>query len=122
MGNDKSRFEILKSIDLFGTNLSFYIDRQRKHYTKLGGFLTLLWFIGGVLAFIFINYDDFLHNNPISTTSTSKETYRMSNFSMKKYGYLGEFVIINQEHLILEVYYTRLYIIITQLKILQKMP
>ena len=44
----------------------------------------------------------------------------MSNFSMKKYGYLGEFVIIDQEHLISEVYYIRLYIIITQLKNLTK--
>jgi hypothetical protein len=44
MGNDKSRFEILKNIDLFGTNLNFYIDKQRKHYTKLGGFLICLYF------------------------------------------------------------------------------
>ena len=76
--------EILKYIDCFGTKFTFYIEKNRKFYTPFGGLLTLLSFIIGVIAFIFINIDDFLHNNPSSTTSIVKEIYRNIKFKEEK--------------------------------------
>ena len=70
MRNNNSIFETLKNIDLLDINFYFYTDKKRNFTTKLGGSLTLLWFISGIFTFIYINYDDFLHNNPISTIST----------------------------------------------------
>ena len=81
MRKNNSRFETLKNIDLFSTSFTFYTDRK---YTKLGGVLTLLSFIVGIFASISINYDDFLHKNPISTISTSKEPYRNVKFLEEK--------------------------------------
>ena len=65
-------FEFLKYFDCFGTKFHFYSERKRKFYTSLGGILTIFSIIIGILVFIFINKDEFLHNKPISTTSTSK--------------------------------------------------
>ena len=65
-------FELLKYLDCFGTKFHFYSERKRKFYTPLGGIFTLLSFIISILVFIFINKDEFMHNKPISTTSTSK--------------------------------------------------
>ena len=76
--------EILKYLDLFGTNFNFYTEKNRKFYTSLGGILTLLSIIIGALVFIFINLDDFLHNNPNSTTSTSRENERNITFLEEK--------------------------------------
>ena len=76
--------EILRYIDLFGTHFNFYTDRKRKFYIKLGGMLTLLSIIVSILVFIFINFDEFLHNNPISTTSTSKAPERNIKFIEEK--------------------------------------
>ena len=76
--------EILKYLDFFGTNFTFYTERNRKFYTPLGGLLTLLSIIVGALVFIFINIDDFLHDSPISTTSTSRENYRNITFLEEK--------------------------------------
>ena len=76
--------EILKYIDGFGTKFTFYTEKNRKFYTPLGGILTLLSIIFGALAFIYINIDDFLHNNPSSTTSILKENYRNIKFKEEK--------------------------------------
>ena len=76
--------EILKYFDFFGTNYNFYIERNRKYYTAFGGVLTLLSIIVGILVFIFVNLEDFLHTSPISTTSTSRENYRNIKFSEEK--------------------------------------
>ena len=77
-------YEALKYFDCFGVRFNFYAERNRKLYTPLGGFLTLLSIIGGILIFIFINRDDFLHNSPISTTSTSKEKNTKISFLKEK--------------------------------------
>ena len=69
--------EILKYLDCYGTNFNFYSERNRKFYTPLGGILTLLSIFFGLLVFIFINLDDFLHNIPHSNTSTAKDNYRL---------------------------------------------
>ena len=65
-------FEILEYIDCYGTTFAFYINKNRKLYTPLGGILTLFSFIFGLIIFAYINLDDLLHNNPNSTTSIKK--------------------------------------------------
>ena len=76
--------EILKYIDCFGTKFTFYTEKNRKFYTPLGGILTLLSIIFGVIVFIYINLDDFLHNNPNSTTSIVKDNFRNIRFKEEK--------------------------------------
>ena len=76
--------ESLKYLDCFGTNFNFYTERNRKFYTPFGGILTLLSIIVGILVFIFINIDDFSHNAPISTSSTSREDYHNIKFINEK--------------------------------------
>ena len=69
-------FEILKYIDCFGTTFTFYTERSRKLYTTFGGILTIFSILFGLFIFIYINLDEFLHNNPNSTTSTERAKYR----------------------------------------------
>ena len=76
--------EIFKYLDCFGTTFNFYIERNRKLYTSLGGILSILSFIFGILVFIFINLDDLLQRNPSSTTSIAKENYRKIKFKDEK--------------------------------------
>ena len=79
------RNEILKYIDCFGTKFTFYTEKNRKFYTPLGGILTLLSIIFGVIVFIHINIEDFLQNNPNSTTSIIvKENYKNIKFKDEK--------------------------------------
>ena len=51
---------ILKYLDCFGTNFTFYTERNRKFYTQLGGILTLLAIFFGIIVFFYINLDEFL--------------------------------------------------------------
>ena len=44
-------WEILKYIDCFGAEINFFIERNRKYYTPLGGILTLLSVILGVCIY-----------------------------------------------------------------------
>ena len=76
--------QILKDIDLFSIHINFYIDQKKQYHTRLGGILTIISFIISILVFVYINYDDFIHNNPISTTSVSKEPYRNVKFLEEK--------------------------------------
>ena len=76
--------DILIYLDCFGTTFSFYTENNRKFYTKLGGILTLLSFIFGLIIFIFINLDDLFHHNPNSTTSTKRENIRKIKFGEEK--------------------------------------
>ena len=76
--------EILRYLDCFGTTFSFYTEKNRKFYTILGGILTLLSLIFGLIAFIFINLDDIFHHNPNSTTSTKRENVRKIKFGEEK--------------------------------------
>ena len=80
----KLLLEIIKYLDCFGTNFNFYTEKNRKFYTTFGGVLTILSIIASLLVFIFINLDDFLHNVPISTTSTAGEEYRNITFLEEK--------------------------------------
>ena len=76
--------EILKYFDCFGARFNFYIEKNRKLYTPLGGILTLLSCIFGILIFVYINLDDFLHNLPDSTTSTETKNHRIIKFKEEK--------------------------------------
>ena len=82
--NLKTLAEILKYFDCFGTTFNFYTERNIKLYTILGGILTILSITFGLVIFIYINVDDFLHNIPNSTTSTKKEDYRKIKFKEEK--------------------------------------
>ena len=82
--NNNITSEILKYLDCYGTHFNFYTEKNRKFYTPLGGILTILSIIFGLLVFIFINQDDFLHKNPISTTSTAKDNFRLIKFGEEK--------------------------------------
>ena len=77
-------YNVLRSIDLFGIHFNFYTDKKREFYTRLGGLLTFISFIISLSLFIYMNYDDFMHNNPISTTSFSKEPFRNVRFLEEK--------------------------------------
>ena len=79
-----NKYEILKYLDFFGTTFTFYIEKHRKFYTTLGGILSLLSFFIGLIAFVFINLEEFLHKYPISTTSTSKEEHKNIKFGDEK--------------------------------------
>ena len=76
--------EILKYFDFFGTTFNFYTERNPKLYTLFGGILTILSIIFGLIIFIYINLDYFLHNIPISTTSTKREKFRKIKFKEEK--------------------------------------
>ena len=84
MGYNGAIFNILKYIDLYGTDFNFYSEKQRKYYNVFGGILTLLSLGAGFLVFILVNIDDITHNNLISTISTSKEPYRKVKFLEEK--------------------------------------
>ena len=68
-------YSILKYFDFYGITFNFYTEGSRKLYTPLGGILSLISIFLGIIVFIYINLDDFLHNNPISTTSIEREKY-----------------------------------------------
>ena len=82
--NNDIKYEILKYLDIFGTTFTFYIEKHRKFYTTLGGILSLLSVFIGLIVFIFINKDECLHNNPISTTSISEEKHKNIKFGEEK--------------------------------------
>ena len=78
------KYEILKYLDIFGTTFTFYIEKHRKYYTTLGGVLSVISIFIGIIVFVFISIDDFMHNNPISTTSTSEEGHKNIKFGNEK--------------------------------------
>ena len=78
------KYEILKYLDIFGTTFTFYIEKHRKYYTTLGGVLSVISIFIGIIVFVFISIDDFLHNNPISITSTSEEGHKNIKFGNEK--------------------------------------
>ena len=78
------KYEILKYLDFFGTSFNFYIEKQRKFYTNLGGILSLLSFFISLIVFIKMNLEEFLHKNPISTTSISEEKHKNIKFGDEK--------------------------------------
>ena len=76
--------EFLKYIDCFGTKFNFYIDKDRKFYTPLGGILSMLSLFFGIIVFIFINFEDFLHSAPISSFSILRDNYKNVKFGEEK--------------------------------------
>ena len=76
--------DFLKYIDCFGTKFNFYIDKDRKFYTPLGGIFSSLAFLFGLIIFIFLNIEDFLHTSPISSHSIIEENYINVKFGEEK--------------------------------------
>ena len=76
--------EMFRYIDCFGAGFNFYSEKNRKLYTPLGGIFTLLSCFFGLIVFIFINFDNFLHTNPQSTTSTVRIYNRQYKFNEEK--------------------------------------
>ena len=77
-------YAILKYVDCFGTKFNFYTEKSRKFYTPLGGIFSLLAIFFSIIIFIFFNFDDFLHNAPITSTSVSRENYNNIKFGEEK--------------------------------------
>ena len=77
-------FSILKYIDCYGTKFNFYTEKNRKFYTPLGGILSILALFFSILIFIFFNFDDFLHNSPITSTSLIRDNYNNIKFGEEK--------------------------------------
>ena len=76
--------EFLKYIDCFGAKFNFYIDKGRKFYTPLGGIISMFTLFFGILVFIFINFEDFLHSAPISSFSILRDNYKNVKFGEEK--------------------------------------
>ena len=70
----------LKYIDCFGTNFTFYIEKNRKLFTPLGGILTILSLICGIIIFLSMNLNELKHNVPLSSTSVVQENYHNIKF------------------------------------------
>ncbi len=82
--NYSKLLEALKYFDFFGEIFSFYIEKNRKLYTPLGGIITSLFFIFSTIIFIYMNLDDILHNLPNSTTSCEKKMIQKIKFRDEK--------------------------------------
>ena len=82
--NYSTLLEALKYFDFFGEIFSFYIEKNRKLYTPLGGIITSLFFIFSTIIFIYMNLDDILHNLPNSTTSCEKRMIQKIKFRDEK--------------------------------------
>ena len=74
----------LKYIDCFGTNFTFYIEKNRKLFTPLGGILTILSLICGIIIFLSMNLNELKHNVPLSSTSVVQENYHNIKFVKEK--------------------------------------
>ena len=109
---------VLDYLDCFGANFNFYIEKNRKLYTPFGGILTILSLIVSIIIFTYIYLDDFLHNNPSSTTSTEKSDYRQIKSIEEKYGYLGVFVTLGVKQLIIRIFFFQLFTIIKDIEIM----
>ena len=84
MDNSEITSDILKYIDCFGATFTFYSEKNRKFYTKLGGLFTLISMMVSTILFIYNNIDNFSHNIPTSTTSIAKEPYKNIKFGKEK--------------------------------------
>ena len=62
-------FTILKYTDMFGTECTFYTDRQRKYYSVFGGILTQITILFCIFCFLCVNIDDLKRKNPIISSS-----------------------------------------------------
>ena len=60
--------ELLKLLDCFGTQLSFFLDGNRKHYTTIGGILTIITLLICVVSFFIFELGDLKRKKPILYT------------------------------------------------------
>jgi hypothetical protein len=76
--------KLLEYLDFFGTTFTFYTEGGRKLYTPLGGILTILSIIVSIFILVYIKLEDFLHYNPISSTTSKINNYRNIKFREEK--------------------------------------
>ena len=77
-------WEFLKYIDCFGTEFNFYTEKNRKFYTPLGGILTFLSVVFSIFVFIALNYLEFTHDNPITSSYILRANYTNIKFGEEK--------------------------------------
>ena len=77
-------WEFLKYIDCYGTEFNFYTEKNRKFYTPLGGILTFLSVVFSIFVFISLNYLEFTHENPITSTYILRANYTNVKFGEEK--------------------------------------
>ena len=76
---------ILKYTDMFGTECTFYTDRQRKYYSVFGGILTLTTILFCIFCFVCVNINDLKRKNPtISSSGFHFEGYQKIKPAEKK--------------------------------------
>ena len=108
-------FNILKCLDFFGISFNFYTEGNQKLY--FGEILSLFSIVIGIIIYISINLDDFLHNSPISTISIERENHHNTTFKKEKIWIPWRLRNFSEETINHPIYYTRWYIIIIELKI-----
>ena len=76
---------MLVSLDFFGSYLHWYVNRQKKLYTRLGGIFTIISFIINLLVLIFLLKDFFNRSNPqITENVDSNNAYKKIKFGNEK--------------------------------------
>ena len=76
---------MLISLDFYGTYLHWYVNRQKKLYTHLGGALTITSFIICFLVLIYLSKDFLIRNNPQTTENDDPNSeYKKIKFGEEK--------------------------------------
>ena len=77
--------QILKYLDLFGKNCSFYVEKTPKLYSVTGGILSILTILICISIVIFTSLDDFKRISPIVTFSLIRpDKYQKIKFGKEK--------------------------------------
>ena len=85
--------ELLKFMDCFGIQFSFYLDGKRKYYTIAGGILTTIALLICIISFFLLKIDDIKRKNPILYYTYELPYSKTSNHESRKI--LIPFRIIN---------------------------
>ena len=73
-------YELIKSFDVFGANINFYINTEKNYTSFFGGFIFLLYAIICPI-YIIICLISFINRNNISVIQYSKELFETENLS-----------------------------------------
>ena len=77
--------KMLISLDFFGTYLHWYVNRQKKLYTRLGGIFTIISFIICFLVLLYLLKEFFIRNNPqIIESVDASNDYKKIRFGEEK--------------------------------------
>ena len=76
---------MLVSLDFFGSYLHWYVNRQKKLYTRLGGILTIISFIINLLVLIILLQNFLIRDNPqITENVDANNDYKKIKFEDEK--------------------------------------